>query len=137
MVWKPPFELIISEFEAYLLESYIPKTKSDVRLYDSNYHEAKIESTLRFAPYLNRVKAWALSMYLGPSEYYSSINKYLRDKKTENSSKYKLIAKAATVSEFKIAFRTWSGIPFLSAQTMALQGVTSTPKAYSVKGFEI
>lgn len=102
MVWQSPFELSISEFEAYLLESYIPKTKSDIRLYNGEYHESKIENTLKFAPYLNRVEAWALSMYLGPTEYYANLNQYLRGKKTENPLKYKLIAKAATIGLIKI-----------------------------------
>ncbi|MEO1372940.1 MAG: ADP-ribosyltransferase [Cyanobacteria bacterium J06635_10] len=102
MVWQPPFELSLSESELYLLESYIPKTKSDIRLYNSEYHESKIATVRKVAPYLSRVEAWTISMYLGPTAYYTKINRALQGALTNEVDKFLLIAKAATVALVKI-----------------------------------
>ncbi|MBD2302838.1 hypothetical protein [Nostoc sp. FACHB-190] len=103
-MWTPPFNLELSEVEEFRLLTLIPNQPNPERLFDSRYHESKIQFTLNFAPALSRVEAWALSMYLGPTYYYRNINLSLVNALTsdEEPEKFLLVAKAATIALLKI-----------------------------------
>jgi hypothetical protein len=103
-MWTPPFDLELSESEQFRLMSLIPTEPNNQRLFDSQYHESKIQFTLGFAPELSRVEAWALSMYLGPTYYYRNINLSLANVLSagEERDKFLLIGKGATIALAKI-----------------------------------
>jgi hypothetical protein len=118
-MWTPPFDLELSETEQSRLINLIPTEPNNERLYDSRYHESKIEFTLSFAPSLSRVESWALSMYLGPTYYYRNINLSLVNviQSGLEQDKFLLIAKAATIALIKIPAITISELQALPQPT--------------------
>lgn len=103
MNWIPPFSLELTNTEVQAILNWIPNQPSNIRIEDSNYHESKIQCVLQVAPYLHRVEAWAISMYLGPTKYYNSINQALYgDERLEEIEKFMLIARAATIALIKM-----------------------------------
>lgn len=104
MAWIPPFPLQLTTEQENQIENWIPKTESDIRIDDSRYHESKITTVLRVASYLSRTEAWAIAMYLGPTEYYNRINKALCRRLNDSfmAFKFSLIAQAATIALIKM-----------------------------------
>lgn len=69
-----------------------------------SFDESKIEAVQHVAPYLSRAEAWAIAMYLGPTEYYRKINQALYQRLTDQRElkKFTLIARTATIALIKI-----------------------------------
>lgn len=101
-MWTPPFDLELSSTEKEQISQWIPKELSNEALYSSEYHEGKIQHTLKQASFLEREEAWALSMYLGPIYYYQRMNLALYgDLSGEEQEKFLLLARAATIALVK------------------------------------
>lgn len=113
------------------LLAYIPTQPDPDPLYAVDYHESKINSALRFAPFLNRAEAWALSMYLGPTYYCQGINRTLlgMDLSTAEREKFWLMAKAAKSALEKL--------PSLTPEELAVleQPDSNLPPANYLKRF--
>lgn len=103
-MWTPPFSLELNNDEIQAILSWIPNQSSSKRSQDRDYHESKIQTVLQAAPYLHRAEAWAISMYLGPTMYYTNINLALYGRLSDQSEmeKFSLIARAATIALIKI-----------------------------------
>lgn len=105
MAYNPPFSLQLTEEEKQAILTFIPTQPSTIRNLDCTYHESKIARVLQVAPYLSRIEAWGIAMYLVPTEYYTNINKALYGTLTDPNEidKYTLIARAATIALVKMS----------------------------------